>query len=243
MRALALAVLVFACCQQQQVLVVAVAQDKRPRVASTTAGRLETTKPGVADGVWSPALTGERRPLYRLQVSDVLQICFPLSPEFDQLVTIQPDGFIALKGAEPIYAEGKTLPELRTAVELAYVTMNDPEISIVLKDFERPFFVATGQVARPGKYDLRGDTTVTAALAIAGGLNEQAKHSQVVLFRRSSEQEVEARLLDVKKMLNARNLEEDVHLKAGDMLFVPQNAISKIRRYLPVSNLSMYTNP
>ena len=86
MRALALAVLVFACCQQQQVFVVAVAQDQRPRVASTTAGRLETTKPGVADGVWSPALTGERRPLYRLQVSDVLQICFPLSPEFDQIV-------------------------------------------------------------------------------------------------------------------------------------------------------------
>jgi mannose-6-phosphate isomerase-like protein (cupin superfamily) len=64
-----------------------------------------------------------------------------------------------------------------------------------------------------------------------------------VLFRRSSEQEVEARLLDVKKMLKARNLDEDVHLKAGDMLFVPQNTISKIRRYLPVSNLSMYTNP
>ena len=244
MRALALAVLVFACCQQQQVFVVAVAQDQRPRVASTTAGRLETTKPGVADGVWSPALTGERRPLYRLCASDVLQVSFTFSPEFDQTVAVQPDGFVTLKGAETIYAEGKSLQEFQAAVELAYEgSLNDPEITVVLKDFNKPYFVASGEVTRPGKYDLRGDTTVTEALAIAGGMNEQAKHSQVVLFRQAPGQVVEARLLDVKKMLSTRDLAEDVHLKPGDMLFVPQNLMSKIRRYLPVSSLGMYLNP
>jgi len=40
-------------------------------------------------------------------------------------------------------------------------------------------------VARPGKYDLRSPTGVVAAIAIAiaGGFNDQAKHSQVILFR------------------------------------------------------------
>jgi protein involved in polysaccharide export with SLBB domain len=84
---------------------------------------------------------------------------------------------------------------------------------------------------------------VTDGVAIAGGFTEQAKHSQVVLFRRVSGEQVETRLLDVKQMLKSRNLGEDIYLKPGDMLFVPQNTISKIRRYLPTSNFGTYVNP
>lgn len=243
-RVLTYAVGVFACCVVQQVLVVALAQQPRPRVAGESAGPAETTKSGIADGVWSPALTGERRPLYRLCKSDVLEIGFTFSPEFDQTVSVQPDGFITLRGLNELYAEGMTVPELHESIREAYAAMlHDPEVTVVLKEFDKPYFVASGQVTHPGKYELRSDTTVTEALAIAGGFTEQAKHSQVVLFRRVSDERVEARLLDVKQMLKSRNLEEDVHLKPGDLLFVPQNTISKIRRYFPTSNLSTYVNP
>lgn len=87
---------------------------------------------------------------------------------------------------------------------------------------------------------MRDDITVTEAIAIAGGFSEQARHSQVVLFRRVSDDVVESRLLDVKAMMKSRNLREDMHLKPGDMVFVPQNTISKIRRYLPTSSLGTY---
>ena len=50
-------------------------------------------------------------------------------------------------------------------------------------------------------------------------------------------------MLNVKSMLASRNLEEDVDLKPGDMLFVPQNRISKIRKYLPASSLSTFFTP
>jgi polysaccharide biosynthesis/export protein len=236
--------LALACCLLQQVLVVAVAQEKRPRVAIESAGRAATTKPGVADGAWSPALTGERRPLYRLRDSDVLEIGFTFAPEFNQTVTIRPDGFITLKGVDELYVQGMTVPELREATRNAYAAMlNDPEVTVVLQDFGKPYFIATGEVTHPGKYELRGDTTVTEALAIAGGFTGDAKHSQVVLFRRSSPEQVEARLLDVKHMLKSRNLEEDARLMPGDLLFVPQNTISKIRRYIPTSSMGMYWNP
>jgi len=78
---------------------------------------------------------------------------------------------------------------------------------------------------------------------MAGGFNGQARHSQVVLFRRISDQLVESRVVNVKNMLKTRDLAEDIHLKPGDMLFVPQNAVSKIRQYLPGSNLGVYWNP
>jgi len=44
-------------------------------------------------------------------------------------------------------------------------------------------------------------------------------------------------------MLNSRQLREDMHLRSGDLLFVPQNLISKIRQFLPASNLSLYSTP
>jgi protein involved in polysaccharide export with SLBB domain len=83
----------------------------------------------------------------------------------------------------------------------------------------------------------------TEGVAIAGGLTDQSKHSQVVLFRRYSDEEVQARLLDMKHMFNSRNLQEDLQLKPGDVLFIPQNRISKIRKFLPMVTLSTYLNP
>ena len=202
---------------------------------------------GSADGktvlAKEPALTGERHPLYRLRKSDTVEIHFTFSPEYDQSATVQPDGFIALKGAGSVLAEGMSVPELTTSVVHAYAFMRDPEVTVTLKDFEKPFFLAGGQLGHPGKYELRSPTTVTEAIAIAGGFNEQAKHSQVVLFRRVHEGLVEAHVLNVKAMFSSRNLDEDIELKPGDMLFVPQNRISKLRRYLPTSSLSTFFSP
>jgi len=58
-----------------------------------------------------------------------------------------------------------------------------------------------------------------------------------------NEEFTEARLLDVKKMLKSNNLKEDAHLRSGDFVFVPQNAISKIARYLAKPAMSMYVSP
>jgi polysaccharide export outer membrane protein len=176
--------------------------------------------------------------------SDVVEVAFTFSPEFNQVVSVLPDGFIALKGVEQVYAAGRTLPEMREAIRTAYaVTLHEPEVTVTLKEFDRPHFFATGEVARPGKYELRGVTTVTEALTIAGGFTGQAKHSQVVLFRRSSDDVVEARVLDVKEMLGSRNLAEDLRLSPGDLLYVPQNTMSKVRQYLRPPNMGLYLNP
>jgi polysaccharide export outer membrane protein len=113
----------------------------------------------------------------------------------------------------------------------------------VLKDFDKPYFLAGGQVGRPGKYELRSRLTIAEAIAIAGGFTDQSKHSQVVLFRRVNDGVVESHVVDLKTMLASRNLSEDLELRSGDMLFVPQNRISKIRRFLPTSTLSTFFTP
>ncbi len=214
------------------------------RSGTSTAVGGAITQPGKAGGMGDPALGGERHPLYRLTKSDVVDVNFTFSPDFNQSLTVQPDGFIALRGEGTIYAEGLTLPQLQQVVSSAYGSvLHQPEITLTLKDFDKPYFLASGEVAKPGKYELRGDMTVNEAVAIAGGFTQQARHSQVVLFRRVSADVAETHVLDLKKMLDSRNLREDMHLRPGDFIFVPQSRISKIRKFVPANSMSWYMSP
>ena len=216
-------------------------QDRQSAGGSTNGA---ITQPGKAGGKGDPAFGGERHPLYRLSKSDIVDVNFTFSPDFNQTLTVQPDGFVALKGAGTLLVEGLTVPEMQAAVAKAYRGfLHEPEVTVILKDFDKPYFLASGEVARPGKYELREDLTVNEALAIAGGLTQQARHSQVVVFRRISAYVAESHVIDVKKMLDSRDLHEDLHLQPGDFIFVPQSRISKIRKYVPTNSMSWYMNP
>lgn len=211
--------------------------------ASAGSSRTTIAASGGAGGSGNSLLGGERRPLYRLCTIDVVDVSFTLSPEFNQTLTVQPDGYVALKDADMVYAQGLTLEEFSKAVREAYRGyLHDPQVAVALKEFEHPYFIAGGEVGKPGKYELRSDTTVAEAVEIAGGFTQQAKHSQVVLFRRVNDEVMEARLINLKKMLKDKNLGEDPHLRPGDFVFVPQNAISKIARFLTKPSMSMYMN-
>ncbi|MGC2170906.1 MAG: polysaccharide biosynthesis/export family protein [Candidatus Sulfotelmatobacter sp.] len=204
---------------------------------------MTAAKPGQADGMGNLQLGGRYRPLYRLQRSDVVALSFTLSPEFDQTLTIQPDGYVGLKDASPVFAQGLTLEEFRAAVRQAYSGyLHNPEVAVALKDFEHPYFMVGGEVGRPGKYELRSETTVIEAVEIAGGFTHEAKHSQVLLFRHVNNDLVETHIFNVKRMLKGKNLGEISQLRPGDLVFVPQNSISKIARFLSKPDLSMYVS-
>lgn len=187
----------------------------------------------------------ERNPRYKLRRGDSFDLDFPFSQEFDQNVSVQPDGYVTLKGAGSIFVEGQTVPELTETVKSAYANiLHDPVVTIALKDFEKPYFIAAGQVGRPGKYDLRSSITITEAVAMAGGFNDKSKHSQVVLYRPVTGG-YEAKVVNVKKLLATRNLSEDLQVQPGDLVYVPQNTFSKIRPFIPTPNtgIGAYYNP
>jgi polysaccharide biosynthesis/export protein len=175
----------------------------------------------------------KRNPRYQVQRDDILIISFALSPELNQTVTVQPDGFITLLSAGSLYVQGMTVPEVTAALKQTYSkTLRDPIIDVDLKDFQKPYFVALGQVGKPGQYDLRYDMTVTEAIGVAGGFNPTAK-TQVFLYHRVSDQWVEVKQLNIKQILNGKNVNEDAHIAPGDMIFVPEKFITKFRKYVP----------
>jgi polysaccharide export outer membrane protein len=182
---------------------------------------------------------------YKIAPGDTFDVTFELSPEFNQTaVAVQPDGFVTLRSIGDIKVQGQTVPELTQTLRAAYSKiLNDPLISVSLKDFEKPYFIADGQLGKPGKYDLRGDITLTQAVAIAGGFTDASKHSQVLLFRRVSDQWMEAKIINVKAMEKSGNLKEDPLLHPGDMLFVPKNTMSKIDKFFPSASMGTFFRP
>jgi polysaccharide export outer membrane protein len=171
---------------------------------------------------------------YRLTPSDVLELHFPYVAEFDQTVMIQPDGYISLKVIGDVRVQGRTLPEVRALISESYVeVLREPLVNIVLKEFEKPYFLVAGEVVNPGRYELRGATTLTQALVQAGGNKWSAKHSQVLLFRRFNSEWLEAKEFDVKKMYASGSLAEDPLLRPGDTILVPKSVVAKIAPLIP----------
>lgn len=203
-----------------------------------------TNENGLQGGAHDPVQLQHRDSRYHLHSADVLDLNFPLTPEFNQTLTVQPDGYITLRGVDSIHVQGQTLPEVTAALRTAYSRiLHDPIINVVLKDFEKPFFIVGGEVGHPGKFDLREDTTTAEAVAIAGGLKDSAKHSEVVLFHRVPSGWVQAKKIDMKKMLKDRDLNEDAFLQPGDFLYVPKNTLSKISKFIPTSSIGVFANP
>jgi polysaccharide export outer membrane protein len=211
------------------------------RAMAQTNGQAEDEQATASHAVSADQPVLEKRaPRYQVRSSDVFKIMFPITPEFDQTVMVQPDGYITLRAAGDLYVEGLSVPEVIGAIKKAYAkVLHDPLIDVLLTDFEKPYFIAGGQVEKPGKYDLRGDTTVAEAVQIAGGFTEKSKHSMVVIYRREPNGWLKVSQLDMKKMLARNDLTEDVHLHPGDLIFVPQNNLSKIKSFIPSTGLGM----
>jgi polysaccharide biosynthesis/export protein len=187
----------------------------------------------------------DREPRYRLQPSDALEIHYRFSPEFDQTVSLQPDGFVALQLIGDLKLQGLTLDQAKAAIlEKAAERLKDPEITVVLKDFEKPYFMVGGEVASPGRFEMRGTITALQAVTMAGGFKiASAKHSQVILFRRVGPDLARTEILDLKAAMSPASTERLADLRSGDMLIVPQNRVSKIERFVKWGNYGFYGNP
>lgn len=187
----------------------------------------------------------QRYPRYTLRPGDSFDLSFQFSPEFNQTLIVQPDGFVSLREVGDIHVAGLTLPQATDAIKDKYSSiLKQPVVSVTPKDFEKSYFIAMGEVTRPGKYEIRGPITVTEALAIAGGLTpDRAKTSDVVLFRKSGNTLEPGQVINVKKLLKKRDLSEDVYVKPGDLLYVPQNAWSKIHQLIPTPGVGMSVYP
>ncbi len=185
---------------------------------------------------------GENR--YKLVSGDVVDIVYRYTPEFNQTVTIQPDGFVGLQIVGDLKLEGLTLEQARQKiVETAAVRLKDPEVALLLKEFQKPYFVVSGEVAQGGKFEMRENVTALQAVMTAGGFKDSAKSSQIIVFRKLNDDFAEVKMLNLRKIRETSDLENDLTLESGDIIFVPRNNFSKVERIVRLSSITNFLNP
>ena len=178
---------------------------------------------------------------YRLQAGDAFEVQYRYTPEYNQTVSVQPDGKVSLALVGNVAVRGLTVEEARERIMAeAAKRLKEPEVSLDLKDFVKPHFTVLGEVEKPGRYELRGALTTLDALALAGGFKTTAKHTQVVLIHPISETIGETRLLDYKQLEHAKPGQELILLRDGDVIVVPQSKFSKLERLVKLGNIGAY---
>jgi polysaccharide export outer membrane protein len=183
----------------------------------------------------------EREPRYVLQPSDVIEVQYRYSPEYNQTLSVRPDGYVGLQLIGELKVSGLTLEQVTDLLHTRAATrLKDPVITVLLRDYVKPYFVVSGEVNNPGRFDLRGAVTAMEAIAVSGGLKESAKHSEVLLIRKKDAEFAEVRLVNIKRIATLQGAQEDIALLAGDMLVVPQNKLSKVERYIRWTNLAAF---
>lgn len=192
----------------------------------------------------NPNTFASREPRYQLHPGDVISVDYRYTPEFNGTITVQPDGFASFPGIGSLRIGGLTLDQAQTAlVAKASERLEDPEVTINLKEFEKPCVIVGGEVRNPGRVEFHGNLTALRAIQLAGGFRDTAKSSQILLIRQINNVDAEVKLIDLRKVMKQHDLAEDAELRAGDLIIVPQSRLSKVERITRLANYGMYLNP
>ncbi len=183
----------------------------------------------------------ERDARYRLQAEDKIEVQYRYTPEYNAAVSVQPDGFVSLPLIGAVKLSGLTTDEATSAIRgKASDKLNDPEVLVLLKEYVKPYFVIAGEVGHPGRIDLHGDVSLVEAIALGGGFKDSSHRKQVILLRKSSAEQAQVSVIDVRKLMSPGGIKEDITVHSGDMVVVPRNTLSKIEPFIRLTQSGLY---
>jgi polysaccharide export outer membrane protein len=187
--------------------------------SATASAQAQATPTPPSSGAGQPGVTAP--PGYAIGADDVLTIVFWREKEMSGDVVVRPDGKISLPLVNDIQATGLTPDQLRASVtEAAKRFVEEPSVTVVVKQINSRKVFITGQVGKPGSYPLSGPTTVLQLLAMAGGLLEYADSENVVVLRTENGEPLSFSF-NYNDVVRRRNLKQNIELRPGDTVVVP----------------------
>jgi len=167
----------------------------------------------------APSIPG---PNYVIGPDDVLSVVFWRDKDMSCDVVVRPDGKISLPLVNDIQAGGLTPSELRDAVNAAARRfVEDPSVTVVVKQINSRKVFITGQIEKPGPYAINGPTTVVQLISLAGGLKEFTDGKKILIMRTDKAGRQVARVFNYREVLAGKNLEQNIELQPGDTVVVP----------------------
>jgi polysaccharide export outer membrane protein len=158
---------------------------------------------------------------YVIGADDVLSVVYWRDKDMSGEVTVRTDGKISIPLLNDIQAAGLTPEQLRERlVSESKKYIEDPNVTIVVKQINSRKVFITGEVVKPGPYPLNGPMTVVQLLALAGGLKDFADSNNIAILRTEDGHPVRLQF-SYKYVTEGKNLRQNITLKPGDTVVVP----------------------
>jgi polysaccharide export outer membrane protein len=180
-----------------------------------TGASAQGTKSGaVTNGTVSP---GE----YRIGPEDVLQVFVWKNETLSRTVSVRPDGKISLPLLGDVEAAGQTTGELREVLVKRYTEfIAAPEISVIVNEVKSIKVSVIGEVLKPGRYELKSQTTVLDVVALAGGFGPFASRAKMAILRPEGGK-MKRIPFNFNKAVSEGGEQENFYLQPGDIVVVP----------------------
>jgi len=158
---------------------------------------------------------------YLIGPDDILSIVYWRDKDMSMDVQVRPDGMISLPLINDVLAAGQTPEQLREKLtEESKKYIEDPSVTVVVKDIKSRRVFIQGQVAKQGQYPLTGPMDVLQLIALAGGMGEYADSKNIVVLRIENGKQV-AHKVNYKELITGKRLQQNIQLKPGDTVVVP----------------------
>jgi len=159
---------------------------------------------------------------YVIGPEDVLVVTFWRDDTMSGEALVRPDGRITLRLLGDIPAGGLTTQQLgEVLVKAAAKYLEDATVTVVVKQINSRRVTVVGEVARQGEFKLNGPMTVLQAIGQAGGVTEFADKSNISVIR-TVNGVPKALPFDYDAIMRGKKLEQDIPLKPGDRVVVPE---------------------
>lgn len=160
---------------------------------------------------------------YRLAPNDLLEFDIFGVPDMKRDVRVNASGLVSLPLIGPMPIAGLTAQDAEKLIAARYAEkyLQNPQVSLFIKEFTTQRITIEGAVAKPGIYPVTGQLTLLRALALAGGGAQYADLSEIMLYRIHLDGKREAFKFDLQKVRSGDIADPDI--KSDDVIVVKRD--------------------
>jgi polysaccharide export outer membrane protein len=160
---------------------------------------------------------------YRIGPSDLLEVSVFQVPELSRTVRVNGRGEVTLPLIGSMQAGGLTGQqlEMQIAQKLQEKYLQDPQVSVFIKEFVSQRVTISGSINKPGVFPISGRTTLMQAISMGGGLAKLANESDIKVIRTADNGVREVLEFDYGPLRKGEAVDPPLH--PGDVIVVGQS--------------------
>ena len=174
---------------------------------------------------------------YRVGPKDLLEISVFGLDELNKTVRISEDGKITLPLLGEIEVEGLTKTELEVKLSqlLEEKYLQNPQVTVFIREYQSKRVSVLGAVENPGNYELLGRQTLLQIISRAGGLTQEAG-KEIIVIRQYEDGTSTSLKISIEDLILKGDASLNIPLQFDDIINIPIDVIVNVYVFGQVRN-------